>query len=105
MKNTVSGADTTVSMEIQKSVNLISNTVTKHCVLFGIAMIMNQAFLVVDLHGNATNSFIYSWYKQFAFSVRALENLVNIAVLWLVLRINYDKYICLCGSCHRCMGK
>ena len=105
MKTTISEVDETLSMQMEKSVNLISNTVTKHCVLFGIAMIMNQAFLVVDLHGNATNSFIYSWYKHFAFSVRALENLVNIIVLWLVLKVNYDKYICLCGSCHRCMGK
>ena len=28
-----------------------------------------------------------------------------VLILWLLLRVNYDKYICLCKGCHICIAK
>ena len=106
MKRIISNVDPSLSDKAQRNVNLISNTVTKHCVLFGIAMSINQAFYAINLYERLTNSLwnVGCWTCEI-YSIRAFENIVNIIVLWLVLRINYDKYICLCGCCHRCIGK
>ena len=105
MKNMISDVDPTLSDAIQRNVNLISTTVVKHCILFGIAMILNQAFYIMNVVGNTTNFLTQTWWTNLVYSVRALENVVNVLVLWLVLRVNYNRYIFLCGCCHKCIGK
>ena len=50
-----------------------------------------------------TNTFP-SWFEYGKYCIRTLENITNVLVLWLILRINYNKYICLCRWCHQCIG-
>ena len=59
----------------------------------------------MNVIGNVVFSEWPTWWKNFVYSERALENIVNVIVLWLILRVNYNKYICLCGCCHKCIGK
>ena len=105
MRRIISDVDSTLSQATEQNVNLISNTVTKHSLLFGIAMIMNQAFYAVSFYGVIANAWRHTGFKDFVYSTRSLENIMNVTVLWLVLRANYNKYICLCGCCHKCIGK
>ena len=105
MRGILTDLDPSIS-ETRKNVNLISNTVTKHCILFGIALVMNQGFYVVGIYGDLANAYdSYAWYAFLLYSIRALENIVNVVVLWLILRVNYGKYIGLCGYCHNCVAK
>eukprot|EP01084_Bolivina_argentea_P053749 98627_1 len=46
MMKTVKGIDVALSADIEKNVNLITNVITKHCVLFGIATFMNQGYVI-----------------------------------------------------------
>ena len=105
MKGMVANIDSSVSDKVQKDVELISNTVTKHCILFGIAMFMNQAFYSIALYGAIVDAWANTRFKNLGYSVRAFENILNVIVLWLLLSINYSKYICLCRCCHQCIGK
>eukprot|EP01084_Bolivina_argentea_P180779 312321_1 len=82
------------------NVHLITNVVIKHSILFGIATIMNQSFILSE--SILPQGLIFS---VIIYSLRAVENITNVLVLWLVLRINYDKYICICRYCHVCTGK
>ena len=105
MRSMISNVDASLSNAAQRNVNLMSNIVVKHSVLFGMAMIINQAYFSIALYGDISDLWRLIWFRDLAFSVRALENIVNIIALLLVLKINYEQYICLCGSCHRCVGK
>ena len=96
MRGMISNLDPLVSMQAQKNINLMSNTVTKHSVLFGLAMILNQAFYLVVWYVEFHALFSRDWINGM-YCVRAIENTVNVIVLWLVLRINYKKYICFCS--------
>ena len=106
MRHTIFSIDVSeLTIQAQKNVNLIENTVIKHCILFGIAMIINQGFYSIGFYMAFAHKWGVKQWKDLMYSIRALENLVNIIVLWLVLRINYNKYIRLCGPCHKCIGK
>ena len=106
MRSMISHIDPSTSKEAQNKVYLISNTVIKHCALFGISMIINQGFYTFYLSWRVLKLPVYSnFYGTLSYSIRAFENISNVIILWLMLRINYDKYICLCGCCHRCIGR
>ena len=70
----------------------------KHAILFGIAIFINQLFYAI----NIVAYFHYTVWTSYCLSymAAALETLVNVLVLWLILRVNYDKYIRLCKCCH-----
>ena len=39
------------------------------------------------------------------YTSRSIENAINIAILWLPLKVNNEKYICLCKCWHKCILK
>ena len=104
MTSLISNVDPLFSNEAEKNVNLIANTVIKHCLLFSIAMIVNQGFYTIGFYRDFTQTHTPKFGNIFL-SITALGNIINIIVLWLVLRINYDIYIFVCGSCHKLIGK
>eukprot|EP01084_Bolivina_argentea_P180782 312325_1 len=96
VNNVTIDSDTAVN-----NVYLITNVMIKHSILFGIATIMNQSFILSDVLVGA-NSDYNDITMSIGYSLRAVENITNVLVLWLVLRINYGKYICVCKYCHLC---
>lgn len=91
--------------EAAKKVNLISNVVTKHCILFGIAIFVNQGYFASQFYLNMADGVGVIAGDLVPAAVRSVENAVNVLVMWLILRINYNKYICLCKPCHLCVGR
>ncbi len=63
----------------------------KHCVLFVIAPIMNQGFVITLITFCTYQHHIPA---VIIYVVLAEENITNILVLWLILRNNYNQYIC-----------
>eukprot|EP01084_Bolivina_argentea_P159554 277868_1 len=103
MRKTIANIDPTVSETAEKNVNLIVNVIIKHSVLFGFAIFVNQGWAIMNI---LTTTYSVEVFKLgMEYCVRALENLTNILVLWLMLRINYNKYICICKYCHLCIGQ
>ena len=97
-----------ISTPEEVNANVLSNTVVRHSLLFGITMIINQSFFSMWIYINTDNLLDTMYFLQVQYllwSLRALENLVNVLVLWLILRINYHRYICLCKYCHAFIGK
>ena len=100
MKETIVDIDPRLSIKSEHSVNFVENTITKHCVLFGIAIITNQAYYAGFL------GFVLGDWNNVAvsysapYSLRTMECMIKILILWLSLRISYDKYIKLCKCCH-----
>ena len=101
IKGIIQHIDPSISPEAQKNVDVMANVIAKHCLLFGMAILFNQGFLVTV--------FIYTFMPggvaSFASDIvvgcaLTSEVTVNVLVLWLILRVNYDKYICLCKCCH-----
>ena len=91
---------------------LISNVMTKHCLLFSIAIMANQCFCMAQVQAsyaidNADLSLDTSWIRvMFVPSgAMSLEIVANVAVLWLILQVNYERYIRMCGCCHVCVAK
>eukprot|EP01084_Bolivina_argentea_P143327 251729_1 len=76
--------------------------ISKHSILFGIAMITNQCFYIGIILEEyfRIDKINYTEAILILFSARALENLVNALVLWLMLAINLKLYFKLCGICH-----
>ena len=85
---------------------LLINAMTKHCVLFGIALIVNQLYFLYDIYDLIFNVHrtIQSMFIN-TYIIRCVENAINVLILWLVLKINYNQYICICKYCHLCIGK
>lgn len=98
---------TVIDIDIQSNVyQNIANVLTKHIVLFGIAIVTNQLFFIWTI--------AYAWYNHpydpmifvcIDYVLRSIELSVNVAILWLVLNINYEKYLCCCKHCHLCVAK
>ena len=80
----------------------IWNVMIKHCVLFGTALVINQSWYIVNIidDSNVVNVYVT---LIMIYSVRSVENAVNIIILWLVLKINSDKYVSLCKCWHVCL--
>ena len=88
--------DPSISMEAQKNVNAMSNVVAKHCLLFGSAILFNQGFLVTVFVSTFMHNGVADVASDIAVGYAAsAEYAVNILVLWLILRTNYDKYVSL----------
>eukprot|EP01084_Bolivina_argentea_P089821 161972_1 len=105
MRNTAINIDSTFSELAKKNKNLITNAISKHSVLFGIAIFVNQGWFASHLYRAFSGDYNFVVDKCLPYSIRALETVANVLVLWLVLNINYNKYICLCRCCHLCVGK
>lgn len=105
LKQMIAEIDASLSLQAEKNVNLVSHVIVKHCLLFGVAMIINQLFFTWNTYEVLASLEIYIWHLYVGYSIRAIENVTNVLVLWLVLRVNYDKYILCCGRCHKCVGK
>ena len=105
MKKTIIHIDPTLSIETEQNVDLMSNVITKHVVLFGMAMIVNQGFYTAVTVTSQQAQYYQVVHYYIAYMVRGVENVTNIFILWLILRINYDKYIKYCKCCHKCIGK
>ena len=78
------------------------SVVTKHSILFGISLIVNQGFTATEyissyLEDGGMLSFIGDVITVFTIT---LDCTVNVIVLSLLLRANYNKYMCLCKWCH-----
>lgn len=104
MRNSITGE--AITKDYQNKVNMITNILIKHCVLFGIAIIANQMYFIYKM----CDDLIHHQHtviidRIFKYSVRVTENTINIMVLALILRIYYNQYICLCKYCHLCVGK
>ena len=96
-----------IDIDIQSNIyQNISNVLTKHVVLFGISIITNQSFFIYNFCASFER-----YYTHIAtalvglYGMRELEVTMNVIVLWLVLNINYDKYIRFCKCCHLCVSK
>ena len=103
MGKTVIAIDPSLSKEAEQNVNLMRNVMVKHALLFGIAIFINQLFYCSDVVTYFYES-VLMWYC-IPFMARAIETLVNVLVLWLILRVNYETYIGLCRCCHIGCGK
>ena len=103
IKGIVHNIDPSSSLIAQRNVNLMSNTVAKYGLLYGITIFTNQlyalSFLYNELYLNG------GFDNHFVDVAQVIEVSVNIVVLWLILRRNYDKYICLCKCCHFFMAR
>ena len=84
----------------------ILNIMIKHCVLFGIAILSNQYFYVIGIISavdvSAAN---FSFGLIGEYTSRAIDNTITITVLWLLLRVNNDKYVRVCKCWHICILK
>ena len=103
MRQTVINIDPSLSKEAERNVNLMRNVMIKHAILFGVAILVNQLFYAADIRAH----FHFTVWTSYCLSymARAIETVVNVLVLWLILRVNYGKYIGLCKCCHICCGK
>ena len=105
MKKTIINIDPTLSKEAENNVNLMTNVITKHSLLFGIAIIINQGFYMTLVYGQFLQDWTIWAVYILSYTIRSIENMINVVILWLILRINYNKYIKLCKCCHICIGK
>ena len=83
----------------------MTNVVAKQSVLFGIGIITNQAFLTTIFINTFVEPDMFFIVQVYTSCAQAFELSVNVLILWLVLRNNYNKYICLCKCCHIGMAK
>ena len=105
--DTISGDDIESCFN-QSGKKAVWNVMIKHCVLFGIALISNQSWYIANIitiskplsSEISTNEMLI-----ITFTIRAIENMINIVILWLILRVNNNKYICLCKCWHKCILK
>eukprot|EP01084_Bolivina_argentea_P250665 420092_1 len=82
----------------------IWNLMIKHGILFGIALFANQIFYVMIIMVTWHVSLgIITFGAMASYTGRAVENTINIVILWLVLKFNNNKYICVCKCCHLCI--
>ena len=100
MKKLMINIDPSTSLKAERNVTLMTNLVAKHGLLFGIAIIINPAHLVSVI----LNSYFGGWDNFVADMTmnvtQVTEAFVMIFVLWLLLRVNYSRYIKLCKYCH-----
>ena len=107
IKITMANMNPLLSIKAQKNVNVMMNVVAKHCLLFGISIIINQGFTTtLFISTYLSHGGLYSFVGDVITTIAvAMECTTNVLVLWLILRINYDKYICFCLRCHLCIAK
>lgn len=84
----------------QQSADLL-RLMTRHTILFGIAIITNQIWYITVLIQTKKD---YNFYIS-DFCFRALENLCNCIVLFMGLKKNLKCYMCICSCCDKKMEK
>lgn len=72
--------------------------------LFGTAIIVNQLFYVTNFafHLVSIDLVVRAICD---YTARATVNSITIFILWLVLKVNNDRYVCLCKCWHICVLK
>ena len=93
-----------ISSDYNSDKKAIWNVMIKHCVLFGIALLSNQAWyieVIVDCLSTTQTNFPTELIRDY--TVRSVENVTNIIILWLVLKVNNGKYVSLCKCWHSCI--
>eukprot|EP01084_Bolivina_argentea_P135124 238162_1 len=105
MRKTVISIDPLKSEEALTKTNVMTSVIIKHCILFGIGIALNQGYFIIHLYETFTDKYAFLMYQCLGYSARAIQTVATVVVLCLVLRINYNKYICLCKSCHLSIGK
>ena len=86
----------------------IWNVMIKHCILFGIALFSNQMWsltvIVVDL---TSVDLKYGFASALIriYMTRSVQLMINTVILWLVLKINNDRYVKICKCAHSCILK
>ena len=82
----------------------IWNVMIKHSLLFGIAILMNQTWYISSIiNALILSDTNYPLILIRSYTSRAIENAMNIVILWLVLKGNNNRYIYLCKCCHQCI--
>ena len=109
-KDSTEGMEIADDMESVHSQNseqkAIWNLMIKHCVLFGIAMISNQLFyisMIIIQSEDHNSSISYAFPKWY--TTRSFDNMINVVIFWLVLKVNNAKYLHLCKCWHLCILK
>ena len=107
IKRTIIDIDPSISPDALRNVNVMMNVVAKHSILFGVSIFINQTFTAaVFISTFFGNGGIFSFLGDAITAItNTLDCTFNVLVLSLILRANYDKYICLCKYCHLCMAK
>ena len=77
----------------------IWNVMIKHCLLFGIALCVNQTWYITTILETTGYAVLVDY------SVRSVGNVINIYILWLALKVNDRKYVYLCECWHKCILK
>ena len=70
--------------------------ITIYTVIFGIAILTNQLFL-----GSLFTGLYFEVLQPYTYLFRSVENMANIIVLFLSVKINHHYYHRICGSCHK----
>ena len=99
---------TVIDVDVQSNIyQNIANVLTKHIVLFGIAIFATQLFYIYVLFYSFSDRLLSNEGIDLTLSyvVRSIGIFIDVLVLWLVLNINYGKYICCCKYCHLCVAK
>ena len=99
--------DTLVSSSIKQigsttdtlSQNMV-DLITRHLILFGVAIITNQLFLGSDIIVFSNIGLSKFKYHFIIFICRSIENMANCVVLFLGLKHNWKLYTKICGKCH-----
>ena len=90
-------------MDYNSDKTAIWNIMIKHCVLFGIALLSDQAFYISMIIDDLESIVVLNLFRDYG--IRCIENVLNIVVLWLVLKVNNDRYVQICKCWHKCILK
>ena len=100
-------SDTLTANSIQQigsSIDTISvrmvDLITRHSLLFGLAIITNQLFFGANILLFSKIGFTSYKYHFVPFCCRSIENTANCIVLFLGLKQNRKLYFKICGKCH-----
>eukprot|EP01084_Bolivina_argentea_P194808 334331_1 len=79
---------------------MMFNVMIKHIVLFTPVIVLNQLFYISTFFQTGHSRDPFPILLTTTYSMRTLENISTIFILWLTLRMNKKKYICLCKCWH-----
>ena len=105
-RRTMFGIDPSTSLLAERNASILMNEVAKHALLFGIAITFNPGYLILIVISAYDENWHFSDLPVLGNrTCQTLECAINVMVLWLILRKNYNKYICLCKHCHSCISR
>eukprot|EP01084_Bolivina_argentea_P031101 57580_1 len=100
-KDSVEGIDNVYHNDCDYGKKRIWNVMIKHCVLFGIVLVANQGWYISEFLWSLCPTLSVALIM--VYTVRTVENTINIVILWLVLKVNNAKYVKLCKCWHVCI--